>query len=78
MANAYICKSAIWQIAIPFVLNLSDLASRFVVENVDFAVDNLFLANHLDNITGFQVHADGVAAIGDFVAKPLNLLEGCL
>lgn len=78
LANTYIREAAIWEIAIPLVLNLRDLAGRLVVEDLDLAVDDLLLADHLDDVASLQIHADGVTAVGDFVTEALDLLEGGL
>lgn len=63
---------------IPLILNLRYLARSFIIKNVDFAGDGLFLADDLGHVAGFEVHLDGVAGAGDFVVEALDLFEGGL
>ena len=78
LLDTHILERAVRELTIPLVLHLCDLASRLVVEDQDLAVDDLLLAETLDNIAGLEVHADGVAAISDFVVETLNFREGRL
>ena len=60
--NTHIRKGTIRQLSIPLVLNLCDLARGFVIENVDFAVDGLFLIDAFDDIASTKIHSDRVTA----------------
>ena len=51
LTYTYVRERTIRQLAIPFVLDLCDLASVLVVENVDFARYGRLLAEALQNIT---------------------------
>lgn len=76
--RTYIREGTIWQLPIPLVLDLGDLASGFVVEDVDLAADGLLFVDALHDVAGLQVHTDWVAAVGDFVVETFNLGEGGL
>ena len=78
LINTHILYGAIRQLAVPFVLDLCDLARRLVVEDVDLAVDGLLFANTLHDIAGTHVHRDWVTAGCDFVMEALNLRKGSL
>lgn len=78
LAEAYRREAAVRQLAVPLVLHLGDLPRRLVVEDQDLAVDDLFLADALDDVAVLQVHADGVSAVGDFVVETLDFGEGGL
>ena len=75
--RTYIGESVVRKLAIPLVLDLLDLA-LVVVGNGDDGVDLLLLADTLDDVSGGQVHFDGVAALGDLVAETLDLAKGGL
>ena len=78
LLDTHILERAVRELTVPLVLYLCDLASRLVVEDQDLAIDDLLLAETLDNVAGLEVHTDGVAAISDFVMETLNLGEGRL
>lgn len=70
-------KGIVGQLAAPLVLDLFNLALR-VGEDLDHALDGLLGAETFDDVAGLEVHADGVARVGDLVVQALNLLEGRL
>ncbi len=78
LAETYINKTAIGQLAVPLVLNLRNLPRRLVVEDVDLAVNDLLLAEQLDDISRLEIHADGIAGVGDFMAKTFDFFKGTL
>lgn len=78
LLDTYIFEGAIWELAIPLVLNLGDLSGVLVVEDVDSAGDGLLLGDTLGNIASLQVHANRIASTDDFVVKTLDLGKGCL
>ena len=78
LINTHILKGAIRELAIPLVFNLCDLASRFVIEDVDLAVNGLFLANAFYNVACTQVHPNWVTTGSHFVVEALNFGEGGL
>ena len=78
LIDTYILERAIREFAIPLILNLCDLARRFVVEDVDLAVDSLLFADALYDVAGTQVHTNWVATGCDFVVETLNFRKGSL
>lgn len=78
VVDTHILEGAVRELAVPFVLDLCDLARRLVVEDVDFAVDGLLFPDALDDVARTQVHGDGVTAGGDFVVEALDFGEGGL
>lgn len=78
LLNTYVLESAIWQLAIPFVLNLCDLSGVLIVEDVDSAGDGLLLVDALGNVPSLQIHANGIASTDNFMVKTLNLGKGGL
>ncbi len=78
LVDTHILEGAIRELAIPFVLDLCDLARRLVIEDVDLAVDGLLFPDALYDVAGTQVHGDGVAAGRDFVVETLDFGEGGL
>lgn len=78
LSDAYRRKAAIRQFTAPFILHLGDFARRLVVEDQDFAVDDLFLPDALDDVAGLEIHADRVSAVGDFVVETLDFGKGLL
>jgi hypothetical protein len=45
--------------------------------NFDHRVDRLLLPNPLNDISGLQIHRDGISGAGDLVRKSLDFGEGC-
>lgn len=78
MLNTYILERAVWQLATPLVLDLRDLSSVFVVEDINPALNGLFLLNAFGDIASRQIHADRVTSTDNFMMEPLDLREGSL
>lgn len=78
LERTHICERTIGQLPIPFILDFGDLARGLVVEDVDLAADSLLLVDAFYDVAGLEVHADRVAAVGDFVVEALDLGEGAL
>ena len=78
LIDTHICEAAIWELSIPLVLDLCNLARVFVVEDVDLAVHDLLFTNALHNVACTQVHRNRVAGGCDFVMEALDLGEGSL
>ena len=78
LLNTHILETAIRQLSVPLILNLCNLPGCLVIEDVDFAVDGLFLADSFCNVAGLEVHLDGVAGTGNFVVEALDFFEGGL
>lgn len=77
LGRTYVADGAIGKLSVPLILDLLDLAV-LVKEDVDDRANGLLLADTGNNVSGLEVHRDGVTGRGDFVAKTLDLLEGCL
>ena len=73
--ETHILKRAIGQLAVPLVLHFCDLSSSLVIENIDLAVNGLFLVDTLDHISRTQIHGDGVAGGSDFMVQAFNFAE---
>lgn len=73
---AYICDAGVGKVAVPLVLDASDLA--VLVEDVDLAGDGGLLADALDLVHCGHVQLDGVAGGGDAVVFALDFGEGGL
>lgn len=73
---AYICDAGVGQLAVPLVLDASDLA--VLVEDVDLAVDGGLFADALDFVESAHVQLNGVAGGEDAVGFALDLGEGAL
>lgn len=78
LTNTYIRERAIWQITIPLILNLGDLACTLVVVDLDLTRYDLLFANPLDYVPSLEIHVDRVAGRSNFVTQTLDLFEGCL
>ena len=65
-------ERTIGQLTIPFILDTGDFATDFIIEDEDFAVNGLLLANALDHIAGAQVQPDRVTAVGHFEMETLD------
>lgn len=78
MVETHILERAIWKLAVPLVFDLCDLASRFVVEDVDLTVNNLLFVYSLDDVASAHIHGNRVAAGCNFVVQAFNLGEGGL
>ena len=50
VVDTHILEGAVRELAVPLVLDLCDLARRFVVEDVDLAVDGLLFPDALDDV----------------------------
>lgn len=70
-------ESTLWELSIPLVCHLFDLALRVVLDGDD-RVDGLLRTSALDLVPRGEVHLDGVAAASDLVAEALNLAECAL
>lgn len=78
LLNTYVLERAVWQLATPFVLNLGDLPSVLVVEDVDTGLDSLLLLDTFGDVTSLQVHANRVTRTDNFVVQSLDLGESGL
>ena len=76
--GTHILNRTIRQFPIPLILHLRDLPRRIIIKDINFAVNSLLLIDALYDITGPQIHGDGVSAGSDFVMETLDLGEGGL
>lgn len=72
----YVADGRVRQLAVPFILDLSDLA--VLDENVDRAVHQLLHADAFHFVEVAQVEGNGVAGAGDEVGFALDFAEGGL
>ena len=75
LLDAHLGKRPVGQVPAPFILDFGDLARVFVVEDVDDAVDGLFLFDPFHDVARAHVQDNGVARRLHLVGQTFDLSE---